>query len=130
MLFLLPLACCLQWRVIFDEGHVLKCSTSIQSRAACSLASDRRWVVTGTPIDMDVTDVYGLLLGLQVRGAKNRGLQAAERMQLCFAGVVEVAAQLLHMLQWHHGCAAALKSCTAREVHTTYTLQQSCLSAE
>ncbi|WIA10185.1 hypothetical protein OEZ85_010388 [Tetradesmus obliquus] len=54
------------WRVIFDEGHVLKCRGTIQSRAACSLASDRRWVVTGTPIDTDVTDVYGLLLGLQV----------------------------------------------------------------
>jgi SNF2 family DNA or RNA helicase len=52
--------------VIFDEGHVLKCRTRIQAKAACSLASDRRWVVTGTPTDTDVTDVYGLLLGLQV----------------------------------------------------------------
>jgi hypothetical protein len=70
-------ACChLQWRVIFDEGHVLKCRTTIQAKAACSLASDRRWVVTGTPIDTDVTDVYGLLLGLQVGQAnKNKTTQ-------------------------------------------------------
>lgn len=63
-------AACRQWRVIFDEGHVLKSKTSIQARAACSLASDRRWVVTGTPIDSEVMDIHGLLLALQVsRGA-------------------------------------------------------------
>jgi hypothetical protein len=45
---------------------VLKNKTPMQARAACSLSSDHRWLVTGTPIDSDVDDVHGLLLALQV----------------------------------------------------------------
>eukprot|EP00775_Hariotina_reticulata_P009723 gene9723-9882_t len=60
-----PLSYIKWWRIIFDEGHVLKNKTPIQARAACSLSSERRWLVTGTPIDSEVDDVHGLLLGLQ-----------------------------------------------------------------
>lgn len=47
---------------------MLKTKTTIQSRAACALASDRRWVVTGTPLDSEIEELHGLLLALQVRG--------------------------------------------------------------
>jgi SNF2 family DNA or RNA helicase len=45
---------------------VLKSKTTIQSRAACSLVSDRRWVVTGTPLDSEIEELHGLLQALQV----------------------------------------------------------------
>ena len=56
----------LQWRIIFDEGHVLKNKATIQYRAALSLASERRWVVTGTPLDSEIEELHGLLQALQV----------------------------------------------------------------
>ncbi|WIA08247.1 hypothetical protein OEZ85_007692 [Tetradesmus obliquus] len=57
----------IKWhRIIFEEGHVLKSKATGQSRAACSLVSDRRWIVTRTPIDSEVEEFHGLLLALQV----------------------------------------------------------------
>jgi len=52
---------------------VLKNKVTIQARAACSLVSDRRWVVTGTPIDSEIEDTHGLLLALQVRTQREAG---------------------------------------------------------
>lgn len=63
---LLPLLPTPQHRIIFDEGHVLKARGTVQARACHSLVADRRWVVTGTPIDSEVDEFQGLLQALQV----------------------------------------------------------------
>jgi SNF2 family DNA or RNA helicase len=56
----------LQWRIVFDEGHVLRNSANQQWKAAAGLATDRRWVVTGTPVETQISEFHALLRVLKV----------------------------------------------------------------
>ena len=48
------------WRVVFDEAHTLKESSTVQSRAARALLSQQRHVLTGTPVSNLVSELRGL----------------------------------------------------------------------
>lgn len=48
-------------RVILDEAHCIKNPTTLVSRACCALQAERRWCVTGTPIQNSLQDIYALL---------------------------------------------------------------------
>ena len=51
-----------EWkRVILDEAHCIKNPTTAVSKGCCALKGGKRWVVTGTPIQNSLQDVYGLL---------------------------------------------------------------------
>uniref|UniRef100_A0A162AG17 Uncharacterized protein n=1 Tax=Daucus carota subsp. sativus TaxID=79200 RepID=A0A162AG17_DAUCS len=49
------------WRVILDEAHLIKHSTSTQASAVLRLNARRRWLVTGTPIQNTTIDLYSLM---------------------------------------------------------------------
>ncbi|KAG8079555.1 hypothetical protein GUJ93_ZPchr0007g5958 [Zizania palustris] len=52
----------IEWfRVILDEAHVIKNSAARQTQAAIALNAERRWVVTGTPIQNSSFDLYPLM---------------------------------------------------------------------
>ncbi|XP_062111918.1 putative SWI/SNF-related matrix-associated actin-dependent regulator of chromatin subfamily A member 3-like 1 [Humulus lupulus] len=53
------------WRVILDEAHLIKNSNALQSQAVCDLKANRRWVVTGTPIQNDSFDLFSLMAFLR-----------------------------------------------------------------
>lgn len=53
------------WRVILDEAHMIKNCNALQSRAVCDLKANRRWVVTGTPIQNDSFDLFSLMAFLR-----------------------------------------------------------------
>lgn len=53
------------WRVILDEAHVIKNVNSLQSRAVTDLNANRRWVVTGTPIQNGSFDLFSLMAFLR-----------------------------------------------------------------
>ncbi|KAL1544086.1 DNA repair protein rad5a [Salvia divinorum] len=54
------------FRVVLDEAHTIKSPKSQISIAAAALAADRRWCLTGTPIQNSLEDVYSLLRFLKI----------------------------------------------------------------
>eukprot|EP00798_Chlamydomonas_sp_ICE-L_P005761 gene5761-6058_t len=56
-----------QWySFIYDESHTIKAKATKQSIACCSLAADRRWCCTGTPISNSFEDLVGQLGALHM----------------------------------------------------------------
>jgi len=56
----------LKWfRVVLDEAQVIKNRRSLQARGAYLLRADRRWCLSGTPIQNSVDDIYSLFLFLR-----------------------------------------------------------------
>ncbi|XP_028808168.1 DNA repair protein RAD5A [Neltuma alba] len=57
----------IRWfRVVLDEAHTIKSSKSQISMATSALIADRRWCLTGTPIQNNLEDVYSLLRFLRI----------------------------------------------------------------
>ena len=44
--------------MILDEGHVIRNFGSKQAKAACLLKAERRWVISGTPVQNTLNDLY------------------------------------------------------------------------
>jgi SNF2 family DNA or RNA helicase len=56
----------LKWfRVILDEAHAIKNRRSETFAAAFELKTDRRWALTGTPLQNSVDDIYSLFIFLR-----------------------------------------------------------------
>ncbi|XP_030072905.1 helicase-like transcription factor [Microcaecilia unicolor] len=48
-------------RIILDEGHTIRNPNAQQTKAAVGLEAERRWVLTGTPIQNSLKDLWSLL---------------------------------------------------------------------
>ncbi|XP_054981886.1 helicase-like transcription factor isoform X3 [Sorex araneus] len=58
----------LRWlRVILDEGHAIRNPNAQQTKAVLDLEADRRWVLTGTPIQNSLKDLWSLLSFLKLK---------------------------------------------------------------
>lgn len=68
-------------RVVLDEGHVVKNGRAKQTRAAMALKAERRWAVTGTPIQNSVRDLHSLVAFLRLEPFVDRAfwVRAIER---------------------------------------------------
>ncbi|XP_052404180.1 helicase-like transcription factor [Carassius gibelio] len=54
-------------RVVLDEGHVVRNPNALQSKAVLELQSERRWILSGTPIQNSLKDLYMLLSFLKLK---------------------------------------------------------------
>ncbi|KAF1949031.1 hypothetical protein CC80DRAFT_430123 [Byssothecium circinans] len=55
-----PLAYVNWFRIVLDEAHTIRNANTKQSLAACNLAAQRRWAVTGTPVQNRLEDLGAL----------------------------------------------------------------------
>nr|CEL65251.1 TPA: AAR147Wp, related [Neospora caninum Liverpool] len=62
-----PLHAIFFYRVVLDEGHIIKSAPSSQSQACCAINAERRWMLTGTPLQNDVSDAFALVKFLKIR---------------------------------------------------------------
>ncbi|KAF8663065.1 hypothetical protein HU200_055659 [Digitaria exilis] len=53
------------FRVILDEAHVIKNPETKQTKAVIALNTERRWVVTGTPIQNNLFDLHPFMVFLR-----------------------------------------------------------------
>ncbi|KAM9378620.1 LOW QUALITY PROTEIN: helicase-like transcription factor [Phaethornis superciliosus] len=58
---------CLLLRIVLDEKHTIRNPNAQQTKAALSLEGVRRWVVTGTPIQNSVEDLWCLISFLKLK---------------------------------------------------------------
>lgn len=62
-----------QWlRVVLDEGHVIRNPNAMMSKAVHALKSERRWVVTGTPIQNSMKDMFSVISFLKLEPFTDR----------------------------------------------------------
>ncbi|KAF7306764.1 SNF2 family DNA-dependent ATPase [Mycena indigotica] len=54
------------FRVVLDEAHCIKETTTVGSRACCDLVADRRLCLTGTPVQNKLDDVFALIKFLRL----------------------------------------------------------------
>ncbi|KAF8519105.1 SNF2 family N-terminal domain-containing protein [Hysterangium stoloniferum] len=54
------------FRVVLDEAHSIKETSTVASRASCDLVADRRLCLTGTPVQNKLDDVYALIKFLRL----------------------------------------------------------------
>ncbi|XP_021108552.1 helicase-like transcription factor isoform X2 [Heterocephalus glaber] len=58
----------IRWlRVILDEGHAIRNPNAQQTKAVLDLEAERRWVLTGTPIQNSLKDLWSLLSFLKLK---------------------------------------------------------------
>ncbi|RAH63410.1 helicase [Aspergillus piperis CBS 112811] len=54
------------FRIVLDEAHHIKSRSTMIHEAACNISADRRWCLTGTPIQNDLDDLGALVSFLRV----------------------------------------------------------------
>jgi SNF2 family DNA or RNA helicase len=55
------------FRIVLDEAHMIREQSTLQSKAICRLQAQRRWAVTGTPVQNRLDDLGALIKFLRVK---------------------------------------------------------------
>lgn len=61
------------FRIVLDEAHMIREQSTRQSQAICTLSAQRRWAVTGTPVQNRLDDLGALIKFLRLKPFSDRG---------------------------------------------------------
>ena len=61
------------FRIVLDEAHMIREQSTQQSKAICRLSAQRRWAVTGTPVQNRLEDLGALMTFLRIKPFDERG---------------------------------------------------------
>ena len=59
-------------RIVLDEGHIVRNPSSKQTTAAVKLNALRRWILTGTPIQNRMSDLWSMINFLRIEPFTNK----------------------------------------------------------
>ncbi|KAK4541632.1 hypothetical protein LTR36_007776 [Oleoguttula mirabilis] len=62
-----PLAAINWFRIVLDEAHQIRNQSTQVSKACCDLSAQRRWAVTGTPVQNGLGDLGALIKFLRIK---------------------------------------------------------------
>ncbi len=61
------------FRIVLDEAHMIREQSTRQSKAICTLSAQRRWAVTGTPVQNRLDDLGALIKFLRIKPFDDKG---------------------------------------------------------
>ena len=61
------------FRIVLDEAHSIREQSTRQSQAICAISAQRRWAVTGTPVQNRLDDLGALIKFLRMKPFSERG---------------------------------------------------------
>ncbi len=61
------------FRIVLDEAHMIREQSTQQCQTICALSSNRRWAVTGTPVQNRLDDLGALIKFLRVKPFSDKG---------------------------------------------------------
>ena len=76
-------------RICLDEAHTIRSRTTKKWRACCAIRAERRWALTGTPVQNKLDDLYSLFAFIQIKPWADYRFWKANVLQMMKGGNIQ-----------------------------------------